>query len=230
MIDQWSTPPKPQSPLACTYLSYFPVKNHSGVAHNPMNSWGKIPKKQIQWRVFTKEGVAIRIKLSLLSSKWCSKVVLPFPCLRVSVATSKANKSADFGMMACGVISYHFMSARLRILPSQGVWHLQIYNYKPQQPRTTQQQPGYLSVCVFRQASRDLQASCTSLEFQEFSSGYFRSALKLIQQKLPLTEIWIWRKASIDSWTTGLYTPKANNPLQDVTQRDTHLPTTFKYV
>lgn len=104
-----------------------------------------------------------------------------------------------------------------------------IYNYKPQQPRTTQQQPGYLCVCVFRQASRDLQASCTSLEFQEFSSGYFRSALKLIQQKLPLTEIWIRRKASIDSWTTGLYTPKANNPLQDVTQRDTHLPTTVKY-
>lgn len=97
-------------------------------------------------------GGAIRIKLSLLSPKWR---------LRVSVATSKANKSAlTFGMMGCGVISYHFMS-RLRILPSQGVWHLQIYNYKPQQPRTTQQQPGYLCVCVC--VSPSLQRSASQL-------------------------------------------------------------------
>ena len=57
LIDQWSTPPKPQSPLACTYLSYFPVKNHSGVAHNPMNSWGATSKKSRSNGEWAKEGV-----------------------------------------------------------------------------------------------------------------------------------------------------------------------------
>ena len=158
---------------------------------------------------------AIRIKLSLLSFQLVQQshptCACPSPPLRPT-------NPLTFGMMGCGVISYHFMS-RLRILPSQGVWHLQLQTITTKNHTTTTRV--FVCVCVFRQASRDLQASCTSLEFQEFSSGYFRSALKLIQQKLPLTEIWIWRKASIDSWTTGLYTPKANNPLQDVTQRDT---------